>query len=153
LGLYTNTTGPVSSTNGGSGNTATSQLLVTRPTAVTLYDFTVVAVSSGLRLNWSTATEVNNLVFNLYRRPLSGGDFVQVNAQLILSQSPGQLMGADYAWLDETTSTKDSYVYRLDALDADGSIQQYQVIYQPVRSFLKDGPPYRLMLPLVQCSP
>jgi len=152
LGLYTNTTGQVSSTNGGTGNTATSQLLVTRPTAVTLYDFSVVAAKPFLRLNWSTATEVDNLGFNLYRRPIAGGEFVKVNPALIISQSPGQLLGADYTWLDETATATEGYLYRLEALDVDGSIQHYEVVYQLDRSLLSDGPPYQVLLPLIQCS-
>ena len=136
-----------------SGSSTGEDIILTRPTAVTLYDFTAVSAQPGVRLLWSTATEVNNVGFDLYRRPLAGGDFVQVNVQLILSQSPGQLMGADYAWLDESADSQESYLYRLDALDLNGSIQEFEVIYQPQEAPKRGILLNQVMLPLVQCSP
>jgi hypothetical protein len=136
-----------------SGSSTGEDIILTRPTAVTLYNFTAVSAQPGVRLLWSTATEVDNLGFNLYRRPLAGGDFVQINPSLIVSQSPGQLMGADYTWLDETADAQESYLYRLDALDLNGSVQEFEVIYQPEATPERGILLNRVMLPLVQCSP
>ncbi len=124
-----------------------------RPTAVTLYDFPLWLPKPFLRLNCLLPTEVNNLGFYLYRRRIAGGEFVKVNPSLIISQSPVRLLGADYTWLDETATATEDYLYHLEALDVDGSVQQYEVVYQLDRSLFSDVPPHRVLLPLIQCSP
>jgi len=62
-------------------------------------------------------------------------------------------MGADYTWLDETADAQESYLYRLDALDLNGSVQEFEVIYQPEATPERGILLNRVMLPLVQCSP
>lgn len=118
------------------------------PNAVTIYDFMAGPAEGGVTLLWSTASEINNLGFYLYRRPAAGGDFVPLNAEIIASRSPGQLEGAQYEWLDESADPQVEYVYRLEALDVDGSRQTFEALYQPVVQPVDR--PFKVMLPIIR---
>ena len=57
-----------------------------------------------MRVTWETATELDNVGFNLYRAKDIDGPWTLLNATLIPSQSPGSVFGATYTWLDETAA-------------------------------------------------
>ena len=58
------------------------------PTAVELASFSAEPQGSTVLVSWETATEMDNLGFNLYRSK-AGGERVQLNDWLIASQSQG----------------------------------------------------------------
>jgi hypothetical protein len=117
------------------------------PTAVTVYDFSATPEADGILLTWETATEIDNLGFNLYRRAAGSAEFVLLNPHLIESQSPGSLLGAAYSFFDPADSGM-SYTYRLQALDANGSLQSFDLAYQPSTSASCDFRP-RIFLPII----
>jgi len=111
------------------------------PTAVTLASFSATAEAGGILLNWETAIELDNLGFNLYRADAVDGPRSRLNANLILSQSPGSITGAAYSWLDESASaTPGVYHYWLEAVDVGGET----TLYGPVSAELM---PLRRLLP------
>lgn len=69
LGQYTNITGPVSSTNGGAGNTGTSNLIVATPPTITkVFGGTTIALGASTSLtftinNPNTATSLSGVAF------------------------------------------------------------------------------------------
>ncbi|MFN2165772.1 MAG: hypothetical protein ACK2U9_05885, partial [Anaerolineae bacterium] len=67
-------------------------------------------------LDWETASELDNLGFNLYRQA-AGGELVRLNIDLIPGQNPGSPMGAVYTWRDETAAPGVTYFYWLEAVD------------------------------------
>ncbi len=66
------------------------------PTAVELASFGATAQSSAILLEWETATELDNLGFNVYRSGAALGERVQLNGALIPAQNPGTPLGATY---------------------------------------------------------
>jgi len=87
------------------------------PTAVFLASFTTTAQEQAVLLEWETASEIDNLGFNLYRCDSPDGTPAQLNEELIPSQVPGSFEGAYYSWLDETIETGITYFYWLDDVD------------------------------------
>ena len=95
------------------------------PTVVTLLSFNAAAEGTAIRLDWETATEVDNLGFNLHRAGSPGGVKVQINEQLIPSQAPGSPLGAAYDFADETVAPGVTYCYWLEAVDVYGRGQLF----------------------------
>jgi hypothetical protein len=93
------------------------------PTEVKLSSFTASQTNGGVRLNWETGYEVNNLGFNLYRE--DNGKRVLVNPSLIAGTAfvagagTPLTAGFSYQWLDPQ-GTADS-LYTLEDIDLDGT--------------------------------
>ena len=85
-------------------------------TAVKLASLAAVGTDGGVSLRWSTASELDNLGFNLYRGPAAGGPWTQLNAALIpgLGSSP---IGQSYGWRDSGLVNGTTYYYRLEDVD------------------------------------
>jgi subtilisin family serine protease len=90
------------------------------PTAVELTRFEGKAVRRGIRIEWETASEIDNLGFNLYRAESLEGPLVQVNTSLIPSQVPGSPVGASYRLLDENVQPGTTYYYWLEDVNSRG---------------------------------
>lgn len=98
------------------------------PTAVTLASFEAAPQSTGILVTWETATELDNVGFNLYRSTTVDGDYVKLNSMLIPSQSPGSTFGAVYTWLDEDVPPGKAF-YKLEDIDIDGAHSLHGPIY------------------------
>ncbi|MCO5186535.1 MAG: pullulanase-type alpha-1,6-glucosidase [Anaerolineae bacterium] len=88
------------------------------PTAVELISFDAAVVNGTVNLTWSTAAEVNNAGFNLYRRNVASGVETRINDLLIASQSAAG-SGADYAFSD--TPNIGLWEYTLEEVETDGT--------------------------------
>jgi uncharacterized repeat protein (TIGR01451 family) len=91
--------------------------LVTRvindpPIPVTLLSFRAVTVPGGVKLKWETATEFENLGFNLYRAASAAGNRTKVNAILVAGSDSSD--GAAYKFLDTTARPGKTYYYWLE---------------------------------------
>lgn len=86
------------------------------PTAVELNYFRAARASGGVLLSWETVSEATLAGFNLYRR-VPGGEFIQVNSELIAPQMGGQPLGSVYTFLDEGIPLDRRYEYRLEAIE------------------------------------
>jgi len=100
-GAQNNTTGPISSTETGTGNpsnTATTTVLV--PTAVNLLYFHAESLQGWqIRLTWATAMELDNFGFKLYRAPVNDAGraaFIHFEPSLV----KGSRAGASYSYTD-----------------------------------------------------
>ena len=88
-------------------------------TPVTLSYFAAQRVGSEVEIEWSTATEIGNLGFNLYA--LEGDQLRQLNANLIPSQNSDSLEQQDYSFRAETGGT----IFYLEEVDLQGDADRH----------------------------
>ncbi|OQA16765.1 MAG: hypothetical protein BWY63_02636 [Chloroflexi bacterium ADurb.Bin360] len=98
------------------------------PASVGLVDFTATAQESGILLAWETATEMDNLGFNLYRSTAVNGDYVLLNGTLIPTQVPGSIFGATYTWLDDSAIPGMTYFYKLEDVNTEGQATLHSAV-------------------------
>jgi len=111
------------------------------PTAVTVAGFTSsIAHPYGIQLQWSSASEVNMIGFNLYRAEMPDGAFVQVNPNPIPALTPGAMSGNDYTYTDSSVKAGVRYSYKLMQLDTNSIAHDGGAV---------DGGYYLLHLPLL----
>jgi hypothetical protein len=115
------------------------------PTAVTLASFTAMPHAGAIRLDWETASELDNLGFNLYRSDHAAGPYTQLNEVLIPSQAPGSMQGAVYTWEDRAVAAGTTYYYKLESVDSRGR----PALYGPVTASPERVYRYAVYLPLV----
>ena len=94
------------------------------PLPVELTSFTAKYLSSGVVLNWQTATEINNNKFEVERQ-INDGNWEVVGEVLGHGNSNTVI---DYTYTDSKTSTKGKYNYRLKQIDNDGTFKYTQVV-------------------------
>lgn len=88
------------------------------PMAVTLAGFDATAQPDHVLLAWETASELDNLGFNLYRGLSPDEPDLQLNDALIPSMAPGSPSGFAYTWQDrQDLASGTTYYYWLDAID------------------------------------
>jgi len=96
------------------------------PTEATLIDFEAIAYAEGVKLEWKTGYEINNLGFRLYRE--ENGQRALVNKELIagsaLIAGAGTALtaGRAYSWADTGAASPDSALYWLEDIDLDGTV-------------------------------
>lgn len=92
------------------------------PLAITLAGFSAVQQGDAVLATWETASELDNLGFNLYRGLDPTGPDRQLNAALIPSQSPGSSGGFSYTWEDRADLAPGAtYFYWLEDVDIHGT--------------------------------
>ena len=91
-----------------------------KPSAVNLARFEAFSQEQGILVEWETATELDNLGFNLYRAETATGPWVQLNETLIPAANPGAVFGAVYTWNDAAVEPGATYFYRLEDVDIEG---------------------------------
>jgi hypothetical protein len=96
--------------------------LPNQPTLIDLVSFVATPQEDGVQLAWETATELNNLGFNVYRSDSRNGPQTKLNDRLIPAQNPGSTEGATYSFLDTTPAPGQRYFYWLEDIDAVGSV-------------------------------
>ncbi len=90
------------------------------PTAITLAAFSATPQNAAILVAWETASELDNVGFNLYRSEAADGPYVQLNTTLIPPQNPGSVLGGYYEWLDADVQPGVVYFYKLEDLDVKG---------------------------------
>ena len=110
------------------------------PTAVTLASFSQGSLTNGVQLDWSTATEVGLLGFNLYRSDELEGVKQKLNADLIPALTPGDLLGNSYQFADGTAISGKTYTYWIELVMLDGN-----QLSDPLTLLV----PYWLRLPMI----
>jgi hypothetical protein len=116
---------------------------------VTLTSFTAVGGDGQVLLEWETASEINNIGFNLWRSTSETGSYVKLNASLIPSQALGSVVGAYYSYTDSDVINGTTYYYKLESVDTNGSSE----FHGPITATPEGQPtatptPYRVYLPL-----
>jgi len=87
--------------------------------AVELVSFEAVGVASGIRLKWVTATETENLGFELYRSRERDGSYVRITDKLIPGAGNSQEQKT-YVYEDQDVGLDTTYYYRLVDVDFSG---------------------------------
>ena len=74
-------------------------------------------------LDWSTASEIDTVGFNIYRSEQIGQEYSRINAEIIpASQEP--LTGGEYSFLDTDVEPGKVYYYLLEDVSMDGQAGQ-----------------------------
>jgi len=89
--------------------------------AVRLNSFDATSVAEGIRVNWATSSEVNNVGFNLYRSTDSVRPTTPLNSAMIEAQAPGSGQGANYTYTDSNVTAGTTYYYWLEDVESTGS--------------------------------
>jgi len=90
------------------------------PLAVDLVSFMAERAESSIILRWKTASEIDNLGFNLYRAGSIEGSRIKLNAALIPSQAPGSPVGGSYEFVDAAVQPGAQYYYWLEDVNLYG---------------------------------
>jgi len=93
------------------------------PTAVELTEFRSEVTGNRVRLIWETATELNNMGFNLYRASSPDGVRVQINTDLVPGRGTG--LGGDYSYDDPDQLSDGNYYYWLEDVEYDSSTREH----------------------------
>ena len=97
------------------------------PLPVTLSHFRAELTDSGVVLNWTTESEVDNAGFYIYRSETKGGEFKVVNPTLI--QGAGTTGERNtYTWTDKTTKPNVAYYYRIEDVSQAGVHKQLATV-------------------------
>ena len=103
-----------------SGNNCDDDNVITE---VDLVSFSAHPEGSAIQVDWETATERDNLGFNLYRATSPDGERTKLNAALIPSFSPGGNLGGTYAYTDIFDLQPGTvYYYWLEDMDMSGKL-------------------------------
>ena len=90
------------------------------PMAVTMAGFSAEPMNGQVLVTWETASELDNVGFNLYRGlHVDGGDRVML--AFVPSQAPGSTQGFSYSYADTTVEPGRTYWYWLEDVDLAGA--------------------------------
>ena len=108
------------------------------PTAVTLQSFTASGADSAVDLRWSTASELSNLGFHLYRSLSTEGPYERITSSLIpgLGSSP---TGATYSYRDGGLLNGQSYYYQLEDVETTGQTERHGPVWAIPMPAAEDG--------------
>ncbi|MCB9142977.1 MAG: PQQ-binding-like beta-propeller repeat protein [Anaerolineales bacterium] len=101
--------------------------ITTTPLAVTLDTFQAQLQGDTVLITWTTASELNNAGFNLYRSLDEAGP--RDLLAFVPSAAPGSGLGASYEWLDDSLPAAPEIFYWLEAVDFNGTTS----LFGPVR--------------------
>jgi hypothetical protein len=111
--------------------------------AVDLASFDVAAGDGIVRVNWATASEVDNAGFAILRREVRTNTIERLTAQLIPAQG-SPVSGAFYSFEDRKAVNGVKYHYRLEDFDLSG----FNALHPPQRTVPNpERPPIRLTSP------
>jgi hypothetical protein len=110
---------------------------------VELRFFKAEARDGDVLLTWDTATELDNLGFNVLRKPELGGPWQIINPALVPAQGD-PLAGASYSLVDTDVVNGVEYRYRLEDIDLHG----FNTLHPPKRAVANPAsPPIKLKAP------
>ncbi len=94
---------------------------------VELAAFSAVAEPNSIRIVWTTASEVENLGFHVWRSANATGPWDRVTEALIpgLGTSP---FGKEYEWNDISPAPGETYYYRLQDIAWDGAAEMHEPV-------------------------
>ncbi len=90
------------------------------PNYVELISFSASPLGKGILLAWTTASEVDNEGFNIYRSEAEDGEYVKINDALIPAQGDPST-GASYSFVDTDVRPGKTYYYKLEDVDTSGN--------------------------------
>jgi len=94
---------------------------------VELTSFTASTSEQGITLKWRTATETNNLGFNIYRSDRKDGKYININAELIAGAGTNNNPHY-YKYVDATVVKGLTYYYYIEDVDLMGNTDKSRII-------------------------
>ncbi len=88
--------------------------------------------SAVVVVEWSTASELDTVGFNLYRAEQANGEYTKINAAVIPSAGDA-LTGSDYQYEDRDVRAGQTYYYELEDVTPAGSGERYGPIIVEAR--------------------
>jgi hypothetical protein len=88
-------------------------------TLIELSDFVAKPGNKKVTVQWNTASEIDNVGFNIYRAESRDGEYVKINDALIAAQG-SSTQGAAYTFIDRTVQNRKTYYYKLQDVDIEG---------------------------------
>lgn len=92
---------------------------------VSVSSFTAKAQTTQIQLTWKTASEVSNAGFNIYRSTSSTGPWTNKLNPNLIPACPGCALGASYSYNDTTALKGQTYYYRLESVEFNGTTQPF----------------------------
>ena len=99
------------------------------PTAVSLLYFEGTGAKNSVILNWATASELETIGFNLYRRSVLDGTMRPINQLLVQAESVGLVEGSTYTFRVEGLKAGKYYYFWLEDVDVYGNTTLHGPIY------------------------
>ena len=93
--------------------------VVCESTLIELSSFIATPKSGKIILSWNTASETDNVGFNLYRAESENGEYIQINDSLIPAKGTSTA-GATYEFIDSGLKNRKTYYYKLEDIDVNG---------------------------------
>jgi hypothetical protein len=112
--------GTVTTTTTVPPTTTISTTTTVPPTVVSLIDFNAIPGNRIVTLGWSTASEIDNAGFNIYRTENENGNYTKINSTLIPAQG-SSTQGASYEFTDNDVQNRKAYFYKLEDIDLNGT--------------------------------
>jgi hypothetical protein len=81
-------------------------------------------IHAEVKVEWTTASELSTVGFNVYRSDIRDGNYEKVNSELIPA-STDPLTGGSYSYPDEQVNAGTTYYYQLEEVEADGGTTRY----------------------------
>ncbi len=91
------------------------------------------AQRASVFLDWTTASEINTIGFNIYRRNTVEREYGRVNLEMIPA-SQDALSGSDYSYMDTEVNPGVVYYYILENVYMDGRVARSDPITVEARS-------------------
>ncbi len=113
--------------------------------AIALASFTATGGDGQVLIEWETASEIDNIGFNLYRSTSEGGTYARINDSLIPSKALGSVIGAYYCYTDSDVINGTTYYYKLEDVDVHGSSE----FHGPVSATPGVQASYQVHLPVI----
>jgi hypothetical protein len=110
-------------------NNASEPKDIGAPTAVDLLYFEGSGAKNAVILKWATASELDTIGFNLYRRGRLDGTMRPINAYLVQAQVPGAVEGASYIFKVDNLKACKFYYFWLEDVDMYGNTTLHGPIY------------------------
>ena len=88
-------------------------------TLISLSSFTATPFSKAVVLEWTTASEIDNAGFNIYRAESENGEYIKINDELIEAQGSAT-EGTTYEFVDSGLKNRKTYYYQLEDIDFSG---------------------------------
>jgi hypothetical protein len=110
----------------GDGSKCDVTIIVEAVLSAELESFTGKLMSLGgpIQLNWSTSSEIDNALFNIYRSETTFENATQINQNPIVALG-SPITGADYSQIDRRVTAGHTYKYWLESIDIYGATQLF----------------------------
>jgi len=89
------------------------------PTLISLSSFAATPFSKAVVIEWTTASEIDNAGFNVYRAESEEGPYIKINEDMIFTQG-SSTEGSSYEFIDEGLKNRRTYYYQLEDKDFNG---------------------------------